>query len=273
MYDHAPAAWLELDCRLDDPTPPIPFPFFSLPPPWEEARLPRDETWATLVEGWDRLALGTPAVAERRRLRHVLDALPPSGCVIHTALRPIAHAHVTRLILRMPVTEIAPYLVRAGWAHPIAPFTAFLDRYCPARIAHSVQLDVAVDGIGPGIGLEFFYGAAPQDDQRWHGLFDRLIADGACSRERRAQVEAWVGVPSAERFEWVLRGLLVKVVYRPGAPLAAKAYLPFCVNPLLASVPRTGGVDPGPALGPDDPERAHATVGVGAQRPTLVPTE
>ncbi|MEO6027641.1 MAG: hypothetical protein ABIR79_12305 [Candidatus Binatia bacterium] len=273
VHDHAPAAWLELDCRLDDPAPPVPFPFFSLPPPWEDVRLPRDEAWATLVEGWDRLAAAPASAAERRTLRRMLDALPPSGCVIHTALRPVGRSHVTRLILRMPVTEIASYLTRTGWPHPTTPFAAFVDRFCAAKIGHSVQLDVREDGIGPRIGLEFFYDAGPRDDPRWRALFDRLVAEGACTPERRAQVEAWVGVPRAERFELLLRGLLVKVVYRPGSTLEAKAYLPFCVNPLLDSLPRTGRVDPDPTLGTDDTERAHAVGGVGADRPALVPTE
>jgi hypothetical protein len=259
VHRHAQAAWLEFDCRLDDPAAPVPFPFFSLPPPWRGAHLERDETWATLVEGHDRLAGGPLAAEVRAAIRRAVDALPPNGCVLHTALRPVGAAHVTRLIGRMPVLAIAPYLARAGWPHPTAAFDAFVERHCPAKILHSVQLDVTADGVGPGIGLEFFWNAAPRTDGRWRRLFDLLVGAGACTPERRAQLEAWVGDPATDLLPWLLRGLLVKVVFRPDAPLAAKAYLPFCLNPSLR--PGARRVDASPAVGALDAERPHALRG------------
>ena len=67
-------------------------------------------------------------------------------------------------------------------------------------------------------------------------LFDELEAAGACTGEMRQHLIAWMsGDPEVESEPGkihVPRDLLVKVVYEPGAPLRAKAYLPF--GPRLA---------------------------------------
>lgn len=234
LHEHSPAAWLEFDCRLEDPQPPLPFAFFSLHPPWADISIPFPELLATVDEGFDQLAGGRLDAARREQIHHTLRN--SHGRLIHAALRPVGDTHVARLIIRMPVAETAASLERLGWGDTTRGFAAFVERYCTSKLAQTVQLDVTADGIGPRVGIEFFYESSPLQDRRWQELFDKLIADGACTTERRSQVEAWVGTPTPDKVELVLRSLLIKVVYVPDAPLEAKAYLPFCVNPLLDSL-------------------------------------
>lgn len=235
LYKNSPAAWLEFDCPLDEPEPPVPFPFFSLHPPWEDIHIPFPEMLATVEEGFDKLSGGCCGAGLKERIRRTLCRIK-RGRLIHTALRPVGDGHVARLIVKMPVTEMAPCLERLEWPFPTAGFADFIAHYCTSKLVQTIQLDVTPAGIGPRVGVEFFYDSAPRHDRRWQELLDKLIADGACTPERREQVEAWVGSPSDDKLELILRGLLIKVIYHPKAALEAKAYLPFCVNPLLDAV-------------------------------------
>ena len=235
LYKNSPAAWLEFDCKLDAPEPPLPFAFFSLHPPWEDIHIPRPEMLETIEEGFDQLAGGCLTRPLMKVIRGNLAKLP-AGRLIHAALRPLGDSHVARLILRMPVASMASSLERLDWPFPTSGFAEVLARYCTAKQVQTIQLDLTCTGIGPRLGIEFFYESASLQDRRWQDLFDKLVADAVCTPGRRRQVEAWVGTPSRDKLEWLLRGLLVKLVYTPGKPLEAKAYLPFCVNPAFDEV-------------------------------------
>jgi hypothetical protein len=248
LFENSPAAWLEFDADLADSRPPIPFPFFTLPLPWEDTAISAAQRSAAAEAGLDMLAGGSLDAATRSAVLSSLNALPPSACLLHAALRPVGTGKVARLVIRIPVSHIPGYLERVGWKAEIAPFAETLKRLCTTTLVHSVQLDVTGCGIGPRIGIEFHYATSPRYDRRWQWLLDELMSVGVCTAERRAQVETWADGPAG--FDPVLRSLLVKVVYQPQKALAAKAYLPFMVNPLLDSVSDARGIDSHPMLGP-----------------------
>jgi hypothetical protein len=248
IYVNSPAAWLEFDCRLEDPAPPAPFAFFSLRPPWEDVRIPPKEMAETIDEGFRHLAGGRLDPSLGDAIHRTLASVS-AGRLIHAALRPVGDGQVARLIVRIPVAEMAASLKRRGWSHPVADIVDLVARYCTSKLVQTIQLDVSPSGLGARVGVEFFYESSPLQDRRWSVLFDKLVADGACTPERRSQMERWVGTRAPDDVSPVYRGLLIKVVCVPGAPLEAKAYLPFCVDPRFASGPLARSIDGNPAVG------------------------
>ena len=193
LFVNSPAAWLEFDCRLGEVTPPVPFPFFSLHPPWEDSRIPLPEVMATVDEGFDHLAGGNLDRALREQIHRVLRTMA-AGRLIHAALRPVGEEQFARLIIRMPVTEIARELERLGWPDPGGGFADLVRRDCTSKLVHTIQIDVTPAGVGPRVGIEHYYDSSPLQDRRWQNLFDTLLAEGACSAERRRQMETWIGI-------------------------------------------------------------------------------
>ncbi len=172
-----------------------------------------------------------------RQIRDFLDRLPAFAQVLHVARRPSAGSDLLRLIVVFPWERIVESLVRLGWTGPAGELSALLEALPHATMAHSVDLDLAPDGLQPQIGIEFHYPSAPARDPRWRDLLDFLQQENACTNERRRQIEDWgEGDPETEEGEGreerfrVVRQMLVKVVHDPGRPLRAKAYLPYHIE-------------------------------------------
>jgi hypothetical protein len=132
----------------------------------------------------------------------------------------------------MPWRELGGYLERAGWQGSRGELERWLERSCPSTVLQSINLDVG-PGVGRRVGVEYYFPTSPAADPRWRTVLDALVAAGACSSERRAQLEAWPsrGADDAASPERTVdRDLLLKVVFETGAPLRAKAYLPFAAR-------------------------------------------
>ncbi len=228
------AAWLEFDA-LGDGRPPEPFLLFTLEP---EGCYPGGAAvpalGALLREGLDLLSDGL----DRDTASGVdlcLRALPCSAQVLHAAARPTRAGDVARLVVRMPWRALPGYLERVGWPGSRAELEAHLERLCARTLVHAINLDVG-SGIGPRVGIEFYPCSLRADLSRRRSVLDDLEAAGTCTAEKRALLSAWPsGAPSPARTGAsirVERALMVKVVYEPGVPLRAKAYLGF--GPRLA---------------------------------------
>src|SRR5690606_34375065 len=92
---------------------------------------------------------------------------------------------------------------------------AWLERSCPSTILQSINLDVGA-ALGPRVGVEYHFPTAPASDRRWRTVLDALVANGACSAERRSALESWPshGEGGEARDEPALdRDLLIKAVF------------------------------------------------------------
>lgn len=221
------AAWLEFDLDPESAAAPEPFVIFTLVPPWR-----RDDGWtiatdaAVVNRGLRALGAGERDGGMLARADACIRALPPSGCVLHAALRPQPGGAVTRLILQLPWRAVPEYLRRIEAPVDTGALAGVLERLCAATLRNSVHVDVG-RGIGPRIGIEFYHSPAPAGDPRWRRLFEELVDLGACTPAQRDRIWAWpTPAPSERGAPPIVGDLLVKVDYDAGA-VRAKAYLPY----------------------------------------------
>lgn len=230
LHPAVAAVWLEFDAAEHGGSP-APFLVFTLDPERFYAGGTADPAalGATLGAGLDLLADGLdPRTA--RGLARCLRGLPRFAQVLHAAVRPAPEGDFVRLVVRLPWRELPSCLEQLGWRGSLPELRAQLERLCAPTLVHSVNLDVGTH-VGPRVGIEFHHPTSPRDDPRWRALFDALEASQACTAEKRELLAEWVSTEEEQPCEAgsirVQRELLVKVVHRSGAPLRAKAYLPF----------------------------------------------
>jgi hypothetical protein len=148
----------------------------------------------------------------------------------------------------LPADEVLPYLERIGWTGSVTQLQTICGRL--AGFTNTVALALDVDAsVQPRIGIEYnlevsrsLHDSVP----RWRPFLDRLVEDGLCARHKRDPLLACIGFdhertdpaswPADRRAESdrygpnVLSVLLrrlahIKVVFEPGRPAEAKAYL------------------------------------------------
>ena len=226
LFDGIPVIWLEFDVDAGTSTP-APFVVATLesgrPHATAAAIDPVVERVLTILVGREIDA------ATKDTLARALRELPVGGRFVHLALRPAVDGDILRIIVKLAAEDVSGYLARIGWPGSPEDLDAWLGPSCRATPTPSINLDLGAT-VGPRVGIEYYFDGAPAIDPRWRNVFDLLEAAGACSRERRAQLEAWPSAADAKPCTTLLRvdrELLIKVVYEPGAPLRAKAYLPF----------------------------------------------
>jgi hypothetical protein len=185
-------------------------------------------------------------------LQHTLftciNALPVESKVTLGVMLP-RQVDVMRLSIEgIPTGQIPDYLARVGWPGPMDELEAVITM--ASRFVDTLVLDLDVgSNVFPKIGLECcLMERNPEKEPRWKLLLDQLVQSGLCLPNKRDPLLAWYGSSSqtANGQAWPdnlrqLSSLLgpkvqsvvsrelshIKLVYVPGSPLDAKAYLGF----------------------------------------------
>jgi len=197
-FTDAGAVWLEFDTSAGGGDPSV---FFAL---LNAAALrpgddgPRAFDWAC-AEAVPALR-GSPLPAKvADALARCAAAFPPGLDRLQIGLmlaRPVDAVRVCAFGLT--ADAVPPLLRRAGWPGDLAELTRVVDRYAPFADTLCLHLDVGA-AVWPTVGVELLYrGADPWDWQpprepRWHGLFERLVADGYCRPDKHDALLAWPG--------------------------------------------------------------------------------
>ena len=239
--------WLEFD--VDGPVGAIPVPSIFFGPPTNDAQGEAfDRALETTAQALQRLSGAElpPRVIET--LTRCFRAFSSSEHVFQVGLMMSRGAEAVRLCIQVGTLERAvEYLAEVGWPgsgtdlrRVLEPVTRIVDRVC-------LDIDVG-ETVQPKVGLECYFDGnrQPRTEPRWEELLDLLVANGLCTPEKRETLLAYPGYsdektatvpwPTALRQVSQLLGGRststfvrtlhhVKVVYRPGEPPEAKAYL------------------------------------------------
>lgn len=260
LHDRVENVWLEYDLDADDPSLEWPHLFVG------SKKIPAPGPRWTQPDRWlYQSALPALAGAEIppktvSTLRRVLDNLPPGAHLYQAGLfarRPDPHIRVC--LAGIAPSQTISYLQKIGYPHDLKDIARVLADYTPLCIIN-LACDVTT-AIGPKLGLELTrdrkdFNALPRKDA---GLLDFLVRQGLCSVEQQAALLAfpgfqdsrlsslpWPEMPApGERAQPGAASVLrrefshVKLVYQPGLPPEAKAYLQVVndwLPPTLAGV-------------------------------------
>jgi hypothetical protein len=247
-HDAIHEVWLEFDLAhapVAPAVPAVPAVFVSLVP---GDRAPDRDVQRTfqLVEHFGNTPLPE---ATRTCLRHVVETAAPQGRVGHVGLMLSRPTDAIRVIIsRLPTDAVAPFLEELGCDAVAAGTLSRLTAELLEIVDHvKVCLDVG-PRVYPQIGLEAMFMQMHGLDPRWRALLDFVVERGMCRPEKRDALLGWPGTvqPRRATMPWPADLLLweiaspasafgvfdrrlshIKVVYRPGAPLSAKAYFGY----------------------------------------------
>jgi hypothetical protein len=240
--------WLEFD--VDGVPAPIPVPsVFIGPANLQSANPPVDKSQMTDRCAWltdsalPLLLGGELHPALRSQIARCLNLLPPGACMFQVGLMLSRASSVTRLCVRgVSKKQILEYLQVLDYDTSSGQLHALLELLSPMVERIDLDMDVG-DRVLPKIGLECYF---PGDRSAVHQFLNHLVSCGLSTPAKADALESWPGVVHERsnpeiwpRDLLALSGFLggrahsafarwlhhVKIVYQPGLPLQAKAYL------------------------------------------------
>jgi hypothetical protein len=203
---------------------------------------------------------GSPLpLALRRTLQNVVDALPEKGKLFQAGVmcsRPDSPLRICVIgpefvpgfaAERNQTGAICEFLAAAHWPTESAFVTDLLQTFASLIDHVALDLDIREDGsLAPRLGLELYQNPGNTPAHRMVEFVNRLTHSGLCKPEKASGLLAWNGItherlhpslwPQSLLAARVFRGggqystfcrwlHHVKLVYQPGEPLTAKAYL------------------------------------------------
>jgi hypothetical protein len=240
--------WLEFDVNGVPDSIPVPSVFIgpenlqTANPAVDKSQMPDHCAW--LTDSVLPLLLGGelhPAL--KAQIARCLNLLPPGACMFQVGLMLSRSSSITRLCVRgVSRKQILEYLRVLDYDTSNGQLHSLLELLSPMVERIDLDMDVG-DRVLPKIGLECYL---PADTSAIHQFLNHLVSCGLSSPEKAEALESWRGV-AHERLTpeiWprdllALSGFLggrahstfarwlhhVKIVYQPGLPLQAKAYL------------------------------------------------
>jgi hypothetical protein len=248
--------WLEFDMEGPPSQPPVPSVFFGL-----HAEAPGGATGAG---GNGQYLASLPSVclhalgllrgdrvpeAVGDTLTRSMNLLPHNARVGFAGAMLPRDIDAFRLIIHgLDKENIPGYLERIGWQGPAQELAAALEATTPFSDYLWLNVDVG-EAVYPKVSWECYMrpqGRDSQDLPRWRAFLDFLVEREICTPEKREALLLYPGVVSAEEsgelwpeslrllsrvlgplgFSRFKHGIHhIKVVFQPGKPLEAKAYL------------------------------------------------
>ncbi|MBW4593456.1 MAG: hypothetical protein KME46_11175 [Brasilonema angustatum HA4187-MV1] len=182
------------------------------------------------------------------KLKHCLSSLPDGAKLANIGVWLARPNQGLRLTIKEILFEQLPiYLEQIGWedpTHALALYSSTLSPFVDT-LALAIDIDQTVH---PRIGLECFVTKQFHDQSRWQQFIDHLVHADLCTPGKRNALLDWSGFtqrsdcpelwPANLTYGDILMGSNavsffwrrinhIKIVYQPGQPLSAKAYLAF----------------------------------------------
>jgi hypothetical protein len=184
-------------------------------------------------------------------LQRCVNSLPDGARIAGLGLMLSRPTKVVKVVVKeMPPEQFSDYLVHIGWTQPTDCLSALASTFSEFVGSLALSFDIG-DTIYPRIGLECFWEKQPFDEPRWQLFLDHLVERGLCTPAKQNALLTWSGFSQKAdhpelwppNLNWGDRFLgsqavsvfsrtiyELKIVYEPGKPLEAKAYLVFSHN-------------------------------------------
>jgi hypothetical protein len=228
---HTQSLWLEFDTSTFG-NPPVPGVFFNISN-LESINRASTKTSASNDNRWV-LETAIPLLRDpltggvAQRLARCFDC--PNGHVLQIGLFPGRAINAVRLFIYAPSSaDLLSYLDHSDWPGDLRELQAAINPLF--EIGDQIYLDLDIGDVTyPKIGIECQFDdlRQPGQEPRWRRLLDYLVDSGVCTDSKREGLLSFPG-SSVENFIYqrvFFRGLHhIKLVYQPGRPLEAKAYL------------------------------------------------
>lgn len=253
LHDPLVQVWLEFDLK-DGPCPfPVPSVHLSFKDSW--CKRSGQEYIAVLEAVYRLLPNGFPSTVHWENVRRCIGALPASADLRHVGLLLSRRTRTTRLVFcNFPSQELRSYLAAVSLQVAANELPDIVLNVVRLADVLSLNLDVG-DEISLRIGLEMHFEKELASSRRWETLLDDLVAKNLCTFAKRNALLKWPGYSNhsssdscpplftkalsflGSRAVVMLIRLLnhLKIVYRVGRPLQAKAYFGFIYKLVLKS--------------------------------------
>jgi hypothetical protein len=238
--------WLEFDLMGSSSLLPIPCIFFTLNQGCIDYSKLQEIAIKFLIK---LLNLSFPLRIEPN-LKTCIESLPKEAQIAHVGAMLSRPTKAVRLVIKkIPPQRLSDYLEQIGWQDPTNMLPQLVSNLSNWVNSVALAFDVS-EKIYPRIGLECFLNQQPFiDEASWQSFLDNyLMKEGLCTSTQANALLAWPGFsqkldqpelwPShLKRLDHLLSPNAIslfyrtinhlKIVYQPGSPLVAKAYLAF----------------------------------------------
>jgi hypothetical protein len=211
--------WLEFDIAPEMPELPVPS-FFM--------RINTDQYQDWFVDGMEIIRGKAISGPVKRQLQKLFALLPDNARVSQIGSFQARNWESVRLYIKMADhRQIIRFLNQMGYPGGLPPITAFWDCFSHWAGYVKLQMDIGPELL-PKIAFEFLNDPA---NESWPSFIDQLCDHQLCAGANRDLLLNWtdsVFVQEAGQNDYLLLYKYIshiKVIYEPGAPLSAKAYL------------------------------------------------
>jgi hypothetical protein len=257
LYEKADNIWLEFD--VDGASPEVPIPSFFFGPKGIQSRYSSTPKFEVNADSYEwvttkalNILLGRPIPLQvERNLFNCFNLLPTGAQVFQMGVMLARRSDTVRICVRgISTAQILEYLSCIGWAGEVSEVKAVVSQL--SSFVERIDLDLDIgEVVFPKIGMECYFNIQPPVAPKLRQFLDYLVETGLCLPDKRDALLTYPGY-SHERSNpelwpsnllrassflgpralsmFIRRLHHIKIVYQPGRPLEAKAYLSVVHN-------------------------------------------
>jgi len=245
LYENVKCFWLEFDMPENPTGIPVPSVFFGPAKPHGATNESTQYRWLTQT-ALPLLKGGALSETVEQKVMDCIEKIPGAAYLFQVGTMLSREVQTVRVYInRIAPDQIIPYLISIGWADDAGAFAQVIEEIADKADRFVISFDVQEDGIGSKIGIECSFNESQYLlNSKWERFLEYLVTKGLCLPEKRDALLKYSGVENAEIEDTTMKPLTsasrsldevlssaiarfinhVKLVYRPGQPLEAKAY-------------------------------------------------
>ena len=134
--------------------------------------------------------------AEQNAMGRVHRALPPGAAIEHLGALPGRKPRAVRLVIKMPKTEVAPFLERLEWTGStvqLGRVLHWIDRWREGATALNVAFDRSAEGLSTRLAFELYLGELwrRRGARFWAPMIGHFVEKGWCTRAKAKALLSW----------------------------------------------------------------------------------